>query len=92
MRVAYATKPLALKQLAKAVAIGTKTKSRAILESSIVHNHDLLLDVCANLVIIDHHPQEYLQSTVRFVHYSVQAFFYRRFTRCQQFRISLPSG
>lgn len=73
MWLAYTKRPMRLGELSQAVAIEPDMESPEDFEEAIVNDLGALASVCANLVIID---VEYLyaNSTVRFVHYTVQEF------------------
>ena len=73
MWILYAKRPLLLGELIYAVAMEYDTKSTTKLES-IVPKTETVVAVCANLIAVDANDEYYLDSTVRFVHFSVHEF------------------
>lgn len=73
MWLAYAQRPLGIGELSQAVAMESDMESLEDVEDAVVNEFETLANVCGNLVTIDfvyHYPN----STIRFVHYTVQEF------------------
>lgn len=73
MWLAYAQRPFKLGELSRAVAMESDMESLEDVEDAVVNEFESLSRVCGNLVTIDF-VYFYPNSTIRFVHYTVQEF------------------